>query len=99
MFNNKTLLITGGTGSFGSSFFKHILNNYKPKRVIIFSRDELKQSLMEKKLNKRELELSRFFIGDIRDLNRLTLAMNDVDFVVHCFETSRYSRIQPNGIY
>ena len=83
MFNNKTLLITGGTGSFGSSFFKHILKNYKPKRIIIFSRDELKQSLMEKKLNKKELELSRFFIGDIRALNRLTLAMNDVDFVVH----------------
>jgi len=83
MFNNKSLLITGGTGSFGSSFFKNILKNYKPKRVIIFSRDELKQSLMAKKLNSKELNLTRFFIGDVRDLNRLMLAMNDVDFVVH----------------
>lgn len=83
MFNNKSLLITGGTGSFGSSFFNHILKKYKPKKVIIYSRDELKQSLMEKKLTKRELDLTRFFIGDVRDLNRLTLAMNDVDLVVH----------------
>jgi UDP-N-acetylglucosamine 4,6-dehydratase len=83
MFNNKSLLITGGTGSFGSSFFEYILKNYKPKKVIIYSRDELKQSLMQKKLNKKYLKITRFFIGDIRDLNRLTLAMENVDFVVH----------------
>ena len=83
MFNNKSLLITGGTGSFGSTFFNHILKNYRPKKIIIYSRDELKQSLMQKKLSSKDLKVTRFFIGDIRDLDRLTLAMEDVDFVVH----------------
>ena len=83
MFNNKNLLITGGTGSFGSTFFNHILKNYRPKKIIIYSRDELKQSLMQKKLSSKDLKVTRFFIGDIRDLDRLTLAMEDVDFVVH----------------
>ncbi len=83
MFNNKNLLITGGTGSFGSSFCKHILRKYKPKKIIIYSRDELKQSIMEKKFNSKDQKITRFFIGDIRDLDRLTLAMEDVDYVVH----------------
>ena len=80
---NKTLLITGGTGSFGQSFVKFCLKKIKPKKIIIFSRDELKQYEMEKSLkfeNKTEL---RYFIGDIRDLPRLKLAMQSVNIVVH----------------
>lgn len=83
MFSNKNLLITGGTGSFGTSFCNHILKNYKPKKIIIYSRDELKQSLMLKKLSPKHQKVIRFFIGDIRDLDRLCLAMEDVDYVLH----------------
>ena len=70
MFNNKNILITGGTGSFGSLFVEKILK-YNPKRLIIYSRDELKQSLMAKKIRHQV----RFFIGDVRDCDRLELAM------------------------
>ena len=81
MFNNKTILITGGTGSFGNAFITYLLKNYKCKKIIVFSRDELKQFNMQKKFeNKTNL---RFFIGDIRDLERLKLAFKNVDYVVH----------------
>ncbi len=84
MFNNKVILITGGTGSFGQEFSKEILRKYKPKKLIIYSRDELKQSLMEKNIffaNRKKI--LRFFIGDVRDKDRLHLALKDVDYVVH----------------
>tara|TARA_Y100001970_G_scaffold291321_1_gene428012 strand:+ start:1172 stop:2164 length:993 start_codon:yes stop_codon:yes gene_type:complete len=80
MFNNKKILITGGTGSFGQEFTKYILTNYKPKKLIIYSRDELKQYEME---NKFKHEAIRFFIGDVRDKDRLTMAMREVDYVIH----------------
>ena len=81
MFNNKTILITGGTGSFGNAFITFLLKNYKCKKIIVFSRDELKQFNMQKKFeNKKNL---RFFIGDVRDLERLKLAFKNVDYVVH----------------
>ena len=81
MFNNKTILITGGTGSFGNAFITFLLKNYKCKKIIVFSRDELKQFNMQKKSeNKKNL---RFFIGDVRDLERLKLAFKNVDYVVH----------------
>ena len=80
MFDKSTILVTGGTGSFGSLFIRRILENYKPKKVIVFSRDELKQYEMEKDLNHKKL---RFFLGDVRDLQRLEIAMKNVDFVVH----------------
>ena len=83
MFNNKSILITGGTGSFGHLFVKKIINNFTPKKLIIFSRDELKQSLMATKFPPKKYKFLRFFIGDVRDLDRLTLAMQDIDFVVH----------------
>lgn len=82
MINNKTILITGGTGSFGSVFIEHLLKNYNPKKIIIFSRDEQKHFLMEKKLSKYQKKL-RFFIGDVRDLNRLEFATKNVDMVIH----------------
>ena len=80
MFNNKVVFISGGTGSFGRAFTKDILKNYKPKKIIIFSRDELKQFELSQTLNHKSL---RYFLGDVRDLDRLNLAMNGVDFVVH----------------
>ena len=80
MFNNKTIMITGGTGSFGKHFVKKILDLYKPKKLIVYSRDELKQFEMQKDFNK---PCMRYFLGDVRDSNRLTQAMNQVDFVIH----------------
>ena len=84
MFKNKNILVTGGTGSFGKKFILNILKNNNPKKVIIFSRDELKQSQMmdEFKKNKNFKSL-RFFLGDVRDCDRLYLALQDVDYVVH----------------
>ena len=85
MLNNKNILITGGTGSFGQSFVKTCLDKYKPKKIIIYSRDELKQSVMEKEFSKYKnaKKVLRYFIGDVRDLPRLKVALNDVDIVVH----------------
>ncbi len=80
MFNNKTILITGGTGSFGKKFVKTILARYNPKKVIVYSRDELKQFEMASEYN---APCMRYFIGDVRDADRLTKAMDGVDFVVH----------------
>ena len=80
MLNGKNILITGGTGSFGKQFVKTILKRYKPNKVIIYSRDELKQFEMAQKFNDGCM---RYFIGDVRDLPRLQKAMVGVDFVVH----------------
>ncbi len=80
MFNNKSILITGGTGSFGKAFVKHVLTHYKPKRVIVYSRDELKQFEMQQEFNHSAM---RYFIGDVRDAERLGTAFHDVDYVVH----------------
>jgi len=88
MLNNKTILITGGTGSFGKRFVKTVLQNYKPEKIIIYSRDELKQFEMQndnffKKYIDSKNDILRFFIGDVRDLARLKMAMVNVDVVVH----------------
>ena len=80
MFNNQVVLITGGTGSFGQECTKYLLKNYSLKKIIIFSRDELKQYEMQKKFKSGIL---RFFIGDIRDKSRLNSALREVDFVIH----------------
>jgi UDP-N-acetylglucosamine 4,6-dehydratase/5-epimerase len=80
MFNDKSILITGGTGSFGNKFTETILKRYSPKRVIIYSRDEFKQFEMEKVFHE---DCMRYFIGDVRDRFRLMQAMNDVDYVIH----------------
>ena len=80
MFNNKSILITGGTGSFGKAFIKRILKKFKPKKVVVFSRDELKQSELAYELNDKRL---RFYIGDVRDKDRLELATEGIDFVIH----------------
>jgi UDP-N-acetylglucosamine 4,6-dehydratase (inverting) len=80
--DKKTILITGGTGSFGKRFIRTVLQRYKLKKIIVFSRDELKQSEMYNDLVKHK-EKIRFFIGDVRDLQRIKLALRDVDIVVH----------------
>ena len=80
-FNNASILITGGTGSFGKAFLETLLTQHNPRRVVIFSRDELKQYEMKQKWGD-DLRV-RFFLGDIRDLERLTIAMYGVDYVVH----------------
>ena len=80
MFNNKNILITGGTGSFGKKYVKTLLEHYSPKKIIIYSRDELKQFEMQQDFNQLCM---RYFIGDVRDKDRLTQAMNGVDFVIH----------------
>ena len=80
MFNNKNILITGGTGSFGKKYTEMILAKYKPNKIIIFSRDELKQYEMAQAFND---PCMRYFIGDVRDGKRLEEAMQDVDFVIH----------------
>ena len=82
MINNKKILVTGGTGSFGTNLISYLEKNYKPKKIIIFSRDELKQSQMMIKFAKIK-PILRFFIGDVRDYSRLNLAMRDVDIVFH----------------
>jgi len=84
MLNNKTILITGGTGSFGQKFVKTILKKYKKvKKIIVFSRDELKQHDMSQEINDKKYKSIRYFIGDIRDKERLYKAFKDVDIVVH----------------
>ena len=101
IFNKKTILITGGTGSFGSAFVKYLLDNHSQlSRIIIFSRDELKQyNLSQENLNHKNYSKLRFFLGDIRDKTRLVSALNDVDIVVHAaalkqVEASEYNPIE-----
>jgi UDP-N-acetylglucosamine 4,6-dehydratase (inverting) len=93
MFDNKSILITGGTGSFGKTFVRMLLENYNPKRVIIFSRDEMKQWDMARSYENESR--IRFFIGDVRDKDRLYRALDGVDYVVHAAAT----KIVPTAEY
>ena len=93
MFDNKTILVTGGTGSFGNAFIPMTLLKYNPKKIIIFSRDEMKQWEMAKLFPNEER--IRFFIGDVRDRDRLYRALDDVDYVVHAAAT----KIVPTAEY
>lgn len=82
MLNNKIILVTGGTGSFGHHFVDYILKHYTPKKIIIYSRDEYKQFIMRSEYKEYD-GILRFFIGDVRDEGRLQMAMKDVDYVIH----------------
>lgn len=82
-FKDKTFLITGGTGSFGKHCLEILVNYLKPKKVIIFSRDELKQFEMSQTYSDKKYKIVRYFIGDVRDKDRLIMAMKGVDFVIH----------------
>ena len=79
MFNNKCILVTGGTGFFGSNFVKCIFKKYKPKKVIVFSRDESKQFDMQNELCGKKYKGLKFFIGDVRDKERLLMAFDGVE--------------------
>jgi len=81
--NDKAVLVTGGTGSFGKHFVRTVIDRYKPRRIIIFSRDELKQYEMQQIFPMEQHPFMRYFIGDVRDRDRLEMAMRDVDFVIH----------------
>jgi UDP-N-acetylglucosamine 4,6-dehydratase len=83
MFNNKSVLITGGTGSFGKQYVRTLLARFQPKKIIIYSRDELKQFEMAQDFPGETYPCMRYFIGDVRDKDRLIQAMQGVDFVIH----------------
>ena len=83
MLNNKTILITGGTGSFGKKMVQVILEEYKPEKLIIFSRDELKQFEMSQRWSTKKYPCIRYFLGDVRDKERLSRAFHGVDYVIH----------------
>jgi UDP-N-acetylglucosamine 4,6-dehydratase len=96
-FSQASILITGGTGSFGRAFVRHILDNADPRRVVVFSRDELKQYEMREQFNGDDR--LRWFLGDVRDLERLRRAMHGVDYVVHAaalkqVDTAEYNPIE-----
>ncbi len=96
MIKGKTILVTGGTGSFGKKFVRHILDNYEPKKIIIYSRDELKQFEMGQ--DYKTEERIRFFIGDVRDYDRLKRAFSDVDIVVHAAALKQVPAAEYNPI-
>ncbi len=83
MLNKKTILVTGGTGSFGKKFIETILDRFEPNKIIVYSRDELKQFEMQQVWKDDGIIPIRYFIGDVRDSARLTRAMEDVDIVIH----------------
>ncbi len=97
MLNNKTILITGGTGSFGKKFTERIFKEYNPKKVIIYSRDEYKQYLLQKQFAKYADRL-RFFIGDVRDRDRLYRAFDGVDIVIHAAALKHVTAAEYNPI-
>lgn len=97
MFNNKNVVVTGGTGSFGNKFIKVFLKKFNPKKLIVYSRDELKQ--YEMKMLFREYKCLRFFLGDVRDKDRLRFALREVDYVIHAaalkqVDTAEYNPIE-----
>lgn len=97
MLNNKTILVTGGTGSFGNHFVDYVLEHYKPKKIIIYSRDEYKQFIMANKYRDYK-DVLRFFIGDVRDKARFTRALNDVDYVIHAAAMKQVPACEYNPI-
>ncbi len=97
MFKNKSILVTGGTGSFGQAFVKFVLKKYPGiRKLIIFSRDELKQFNMSQSLNESKYPCIRYFLGDIRDEDRLSLALEDVDIVIHAAALKHVSAAEYN---
>ena len=99
MLNKKSILITGGTGSFGKEWVRHILKKYKKiKRLVIFSRDELKQFEMEQEFSIKKYPCMRYFIGDIRDRERLTMALRDIDYVIHAAALKQVPTAEYNPI-
>jgi UDP-N-acetylglucosamine 4,6-dehydratase len=97
MLNDKTILITGGTGSFGKKFTQRILDEYKPRKIVIYSRDEYKQYLMRKQFERHD-DVLRYFIGDVRDKDRLYRAFHGVDTVIHAAALKQVPAAEYNPI-
>lgn len=97
MLNDKTILITGGTGSFGNRFVEYVIDNYNPKKIIIYSRDEFKQFNMRNRFKEHD-DVLRFFIGDVRDKERLNRALNGVDYVIHAAALKQVPACEYNPI-
>jgi len=98
-FRNKSILITGGTGSFGKALVSYLINNNYPlKKIIVFSRDELKQFEMSQYFGIKTYPIMRYFIGDVRDKERLKLALRDVDFVIHAAALKQVPAAEYNPI-
>ncbi len=97
MLTNKTILITGGTGSFGHHFVNFVLQHYRPKKIIIYSRDEFKQFNMQNAYKKYD-DILRFFIGDVRDKDRIARALNGVDYVIHAAALKQVPACEYNPI-
>ena len=95
-FNNKNILITGGTGSFGQKCVETLLRDYKPKRLIIFSRDELKQYEMSQVYSEAKYPCLRYFIGDVRDVERIKRASVEVDIIIHAAAMKHVSASEYN---
>jgi UDP-N-acetylglucosamine 4,6-dehydratase/5-epimerase len=95
LFNGKVILITGGTGSFGKKYTEMLLSQYSPKKIIIYSRDEYKQYQMQQRFNQ---SCMRYFIGDVRDCQRLKMAMDSVDYVIHAAALKHVSAAEYNPI-
>ena len=96
--DNKSILVTGGTGSFGRGLVSTVLKRYRPKKTIVFSRDEVKQADMAQEVSSLENPSIRFFIGDVRDRDRLESAMNEVDFVIHAAALKQVPTAEYNPI-
>jgi UDP-N-acetylglucosamine 4,6-dehydratase len=94
--NNKSILITGGTGSFGKQMLKTLLENFEPRKIVIFSRDEFKQSEMQKKFNDKKYPCLRYFIGDIRDKERLMQAFYNIDIIFHAAALKQVPALEYN---
>ena len=94
--NGKSILITGGTGSFGKQMIKTLLSKFKPKKIVVFSRDEFKQSEMQKLYTNAELDILRFFIGDIRDRERLEQAFMGIDIIFHAAALKQVPALEYN---
>lgn len=97
MLNNKSILITGGTGSFGNHFTEYVLEHYNPKKIVIYSRDEYKQFVMVNKFKEHASKL-RFFIGDVRDKERLDRALNGIDYIIHAAALKQVPACEYNPI-
>ena len=97
MLNDKTILVTGGTGSFGHHFTEYVLKHYQPRKIIIYSRDEFKQFQMRNRYREYD-DILRFFIGDVRDKERMQRAMNGVDYVIHAAALKQVPACEYNPI-
>src|SRR5437870_640650 len=98
LLKDKVILITGGTGSFGKQFLATVLENHAPKKLIVFSRDELKQFDMRQQFNEQQYRCLRYFIGDVRDRDRLYRAMDGVDIVIHAAALKQVPTAEYNPI-